>query len=369
MPEEINILHVSFHKDWRGGEQQATYLFEECLKKNCLQWVLCSEGNAMEQYCEEKGYPHYSFKKGFFKNFKNRKYLFDLCEKHHIQIIHAHDSQAHTLAFISCLFGNPIPIVVHRRVDFPVNNSYFSKLKYNIDCVKKYICVSHRIKEVLEPSLEDPSKITVIHSGIDVSRFEGKSPTGILRKEFQVPDGYAIIGNISALADHKDYFTFINTAQKLIEKGVKAKFLIIGDGPMEEEIRQYIAQKNLSDHIIMTGFRTDIPDVMPEFDIFLFTSKTEGLGTTVLDAFACGVPVVATQAGGIPEMVEHEQNGLLAPIGSAGELADQCLRVLNKEIDLSTLKNNAKKTVSQFSKEKMAERVFQVYKELYYKNS
>ena len=71
----------------------------------------------------------------------------------------------------------------------------------------------------------------------------------------------------------------------------------------------------------MTGFRKDIPKILPELDIFLFSSKTEGLGTSLLDAFACQVPVVATNAGGVPELIIHEKTGLLSPTKDPQSLA------------------------------------------------
>jgi len=367
MKETLRILHVSLQKDWRGGEQQAIYLFEEGIKMQYLQWVLCSEGNAMEEFCVLNGYPYYSIKSSFIKNFSNQKQLQDICEKHKIDIIHVHDSKAHTLAFLSCRFGNITPVVVSRRVDFPVRKSIFSKQKYNCVCIKKFICISHKIKEILEPDIEDTSKLTVIHSGIDISKFNGCFNKGILRKEFNIPDDEIIIGNVAAIADHKDYFTFVDTAGILLSKtDFKAKFLIIGDGPLRFEIEKYINSKNLSKHIIFTGFRNDIPDILPELDIFLFTSKTEGLGTSILDAMACGVAVVSTNAGGIPEIIKHEFNGMMSETGNADDLAQNIEKLLANNYLKQHLINNAKQTVLKFTKEYMAEQNFKIYRDVYF---
>lgn len=363
---EKKILHISSHRTWRGGEQQVSYLVNELQKYNCLQWILCAEGNAMEAYCEQNGIPHYSYQNVFRKSFKNQRILNDLCERHQIDLIHVHDSHSHTLAFMAALFGNERPIIVSRRVDFPVKDNFFSRKKYNHPAIRRYICVSNKIREVLEKDIEDKSKLRVVYSGIDVSRFQGKVNTHILHKNFGIPSDKLIIGNISAIADHKDHFTFVDTADILVRQGINAVFMIVGEGELDEEIRKYILSKNLEKHIIMTGFQDNIPDILPEFDVFLFTSKTEGLGTSLLDAFACRIPVVTTNAGGIPEIVSHEVNGLMAEVGDAEFLAQQTLRVLNDNHLREKLTENALKTLENFSSEKMAAETYKIYNEVFY---
>ena len=117
----------------------------------------------------------------------------------------------------------------------------------------------------------------------------------------------------------------------------------------------------LEDHIIFTGFRTDVPDILPELDLFLITSRTEGLGTTILDAFAAGVPVAATAGGGIPELVEHEVTGLLADPGDDRVLAGYLERLLRDDELRGRLIRNGRARVREFSKERTAERTVEIY--------
>lgn len=360
----MRILHISSHKTWRGGEQQMTYLLHELRKLGCFQWFFCSEGNAMHLYTNKMDLPSYSFKNGFLANFVNKGQLKEICYKHKIDLIHVHDSHSHTLAFISGLFGNKTPIIVSRRVDFPIRKSVFSKWKYNYSGIERIICISHKIKEIVAVDIKDKAKLVVVHSGIDLKRFEGKTNKGILRKEYNIEKEEWLIGNVSAIAPHKDYFTLVDTAEIVLNNGIKARFLLIGDGPMKEQIKEYINNKGLSDKIIMTGFRTDIPDVLPELDVFLFSSETEGLGTGVLDAIACKVPIVATRAGGVPEMIEHEKNGLLADIKDSKTLADNVIRILNNETFRKNIVQEAEKTLMNFTKESMAKKTFNVYEKV-----
>jgi glycosyltransferase involved in cell wall biosynthesis len=133
---------------------------------------------------------------------------------------------------------------------------------------------------------------------------------------------------------------------------------------LEPEIRDLIASKNLEQHFSLTGFRGDVDKLLPGLDIFLFTSKQEGFGTSLLDAFAAGVPVVATKVGGIPEIVQNEVNGLLAEAGDSEALAKQVLKLLQDPQLRQRLKRAALQRVRSFSTEKMAERTREVYQSL-----
>jgi glycosyltransferase involved in cell wall biosynthesis len=278
-----------------------------------------------------------------------------------------HTSYGHTLGVLSILFGSKANLVLSRRVDNPLRDNWFTKWKYNHPRIKKIIPVSHAIRKVLEKKLKNQSKLVTIHSGIDFTKFTDITHGNFLRTEFNIDDKVILIGNTSALSDHKDYPTFIKTARYLVDKGINAKFLIIGSGELKDLIEDKIREEKMEEHVIMTGFLTNLPLILPELDIFLMTSKTEGLGTSILDAFACEVPVVATDAGGIPEMVIHESTGLLSPVRDYLDLGENILRLVN-EIDLKDrLIKNAKKFLREnFSIKKTAAETLNVYEEIIY---
>ena len=202
----------------------------------------------------------------------------------------------------------------------------------------------------------------VVHSGIDLSKFKYKS-TGVLRKEFRVPDTTSIIATVAAIDPHKDYFTFVDTAAILLEKQTNLHFFIIGgDGGEATAIQTYIEKKGLQSFITSIGFRKDIPKILPEVDVFLFTSKEEGLGTSVLDALACKVPIVTTNAGGIPEMITPQKNGLLAPIGDSLQLAKHVTTILSKKEIANNFIENGAVVVQSFDKAKTAKKTYDIYR-------
>lgn len=359
----LNILHISTPKSWRGGEQQLFYLFEELEKKGIKQTLLCRKGSEIAKKAEAKGWNVIECNKRTAIDLHFAYQVKKVCKKLSITHIHTHDSHAHSFAILSAaIWGNKTPIVVSRRVDFAIKPTWFSKYKYNHELVKRILCVSDAIKEITAPDISNKEVLKTVHSGIDISRFVfQKEYPGILRKEYNVPLGKTIIGNVAAIAPHKDYFTFIDTVEKVMSQVENVHFFIIGTGPNEEEIKNYASLKKVNKHITFTGFRKDIPQILPELDIFLITSETEGLGTSVIDAFACKVPVVATRAGGIPELVIHEETGLLSDVKDSEGLAKNIISILNSEVATEDLITNQQHLLKQFTKEATAEKTLKEY--------
>jgi glycosyltransferase involved in cell wall biosynthesis len=359
----MHILHISTALSWRGGEQQLAYLLEGLQKKKIAQTVFCFEGSEIQKFCTNQAIDALTIARTSAFNPRLHFKLAGYCKRFKYDLVHAHDAHAHTMAVLAgLLFRLDLKLILSRKVDFPIKDSFFSRYKYNHSSIKKIICVSQKISEILSVDIKNKAVLTTIYDGIDSSRFKEKA-SGILRKEFGISTSELIIGNVAALADHKDYFTFVDVAELLLQKKVNAKFIIVGDGPERSAIVAYIEKKKLSKSIFLTGFRNDIAKILPEFDVFLFTSKTEGLGSSVLDAYACAVPVVATAAGGVPEIVLHEKTGLLSAVKQPQALADNVVRVLENSELKNSLIANASEWLSHFSKEKNAELTYQVYTE------
>ena len=254
-------------------------------------------------------------------------------------------------------------MVLSRRVAFPVRQNYFTRWKYNHPAIKKIICISETVKQVVSRSIDRPERLTVVYSGIDPQRF--KASSGYLVKQYPVAVGKLVIGTIAALSGSKDLYTFLDTAFIFQEIGIPCHFFIVGEGPERAGLEEYIARKELQPHVTLTGFVSNVPELLPDFDIYLTTAKEEGLGTSVLDAFASRVPVVATRAGGIPEMVIHRETGLLAGVGDAATLATYLREIAND----SSLKDKLVEAAYQhlldhFTKEKMAQGTVEVYQSL-----
>ena len=360
---KINVLHLSSEKSWRGGEQQIAYLIEELNRLGINNQITCRRNSAFAAYCQQQHWPFVSLPFANGVDLYTALAIKNLCQQQRIDLVHIHSAKSHSIAVLSATFGNPTPMVLSRRVDFPIRQNRSTQWKYNHSSIRKIVCVSEAIERIVRRGIKVPDKCTTVYSGVDIHRF--RPPVGFLRKRFSLDEATLLVVNTSAIADHKDYFTFVDTAEAFQSSGLDARFIIIGDGPEQEAICQYIAQKNLENMVLMTGFINNLEEVLPEADIFLITSKTEGLGTSVLDAFACRVPVVATQAGGIPEMVIHQETGLLAEVGDTVALAKHLETIMQEPALKEQMVENAyQRLLSQFTKEKMAQGTVDIYRSL-----
>lgn len=360
----MKILHLSSERSWRGGEQQIAYLIDELRKAGVENIVACRKGSAFEDFCRQQGIQHLSLSFSSSLDFRTALALKKYCRQQAPDLMHLHSSKSHSLAVLAAWLGNQIPMVLSRRVDFPLKANWLSHKKYNHPGIQRIICVSDAIKAIVQKSIVRPEKVICIHSGIDLDKFKTMASGSYLREKYNIPAGYWLVGNTAAIAPHKDYFTFVNTVELLEQEQFPAYYFIIGSGPMEQEIKAYVAEKGLNEKIIFTGFLKNIPEVLPELDLFLMTSKTEGLGTSLLDAFACKVPVVATAAGGIPEIVRHKKTGLLAPVGDATQLARQIQSLHQSPALRNQLSQEAFNLVQTFSKQHTGKETLAVYREI-----
>ncbi len=359
----MRVLHFSTPLSWRGGEQQLAYLVE-CMPKSVQSLIVCPAKSLLARHAKRNELPLRLLSSRRPFNPSSWREFGKAVAEFKPTLIHLHDPDAQAIAVLWATFSrSKIPMILSRKVDFPIKNSYFTRYKYNFSNIKRIICVSGAVREIVASAIEDVSKLRLIYDAIDLNRF-GNGQKRTLRDGYRIPDDHLIVGNIGALVPHKDYVTFINTADRLIHLGLKARFFIIGEGPDKSKLIKMIEDRGLGKQFVVTGFRHDIEDVFPELDIFLHPSETEGLGSSILDAFVCKVAVVATRAGGIVEIVKEEETGLLANVKDSDALAQQVMRLAENPELRHRLVSQAWSFVQDFSKERFAERHLQLYREV-----
>jgi L-malate glycosyltransferase len=359
----IRVLHLSSEKFWRGGEQQIAYLIEELNKVGVESYVCARRGSSFEKYCHRNNIPVRSF--GFYNSIDlpTTKGIRKCVKDWRIDLIHVHSAKSHRLAVMAASLGSRAPMVLSRRVNFPLHQNFSTYWKYNHYSIKKILCVSRAIEMNMRNFVREPEKCVTVYSGVDMHRFDGVVAND-LRAQYSMPESAVIVGTTIALDDSKDPITFVKTMKVLVEKNVPAYGVIVGDGPLRDRLRDWIAKEGLQEKIILTGFRADVKAMMAGFDYFMLTSIEEGLGTSILDSFLAKKPVVATNVGGIPEMVIHETTGMLAPARDYKALADCLLKLYNNSSLKDLVVHNASITVRNFAKEQMGQKTFEIYKDI-----
>jgi glycosyltransferase involved in cell wall biosynthesis len=321
------ILHLNTADTWRGGERQTLYLADGLKAKKIPQIIVGQPNSELEKRSSEnhKFIPH---KMRGEWDLKSVLGLIDIIKDNNVRLLHAHTAKAHTIALLAKFIYPNFYLVVSRRVDFHIGNNIFSKKKYTSPLIDMFLTVSNKIKEILIEDGINPEKIITVYSGIDPKRFSKKKNISYLKKEFSITSKTIVLGNIAALVDHKDQETLIK-AIALLPGNLKFKLLIVGEGELETKLKQLSSDLGLQDKITFTGFRNDIPEILNLLDIFTMTSKEEGLGTSILDAMINQLPMVVTDGGGIPEMIEHKKGGFVAEVKNIIQIYEYLLELIN----------------------------------------
>jgi glycosyltransferase involved in cell wall biosynthesis len=164
-----------------------------------------------------------------------------------------------------------------------------------------------------------------------------------------IPTSALVVGTIGRLTEQKGYTYLIEAASLILEQIPQSFFLIIGDGELADQLKHQAAQKEISSHVIFTGGRQDVEELLACMDLFVSSSLWEGLPTAILESMAAGVPIVATDIPGIRELIRDQWNGWLVPAGDATSMA-RVIRVALKNVkSRREFSNNARQDVQSLS--------------------
>ena len=356
--KQLTVLHIDFEKTWRGGQQQLFWLVEGLSKKGHKNFVVCRPESALQKKLAESNSDFFSVNMLFELDplaiYKTSKII----NKIKPDVVHLHSAHAHAIGLLaSKISKHKSKIVSSRRVDFHIK----SKRKYA--GVDRIIAISEGVKKVLLADGIDGKKISVVHSGVDLSRFENVNGD-YLYGELKIKKGAKIVGIVASLAPHKDHENFLKAAVLIKKEIPDVKFLIVGAGGLKDKLMKLVERLGVRDFVSFTGFRKDVPQLLTVFDVFVLSSYLEGLCTSVIDASASGVPVVATDVGGVGEIISNGVNGILVPPGNPEALAAAVASVLKNENIGKKFADAGRIKSKEFSKEKMAAGTEKVYSEL-----
>lgn len=246
-------------------------------------------------------------------------------------VVHAHDPHAVAVAALALSMSTQpkrAPLVAARRVDFRLKGNALSRWKY--DQVDLFICASEAIRRIVLSDGVPEERALTVHEGIDLERVAA-APEAPLHDELWLPHGSPVVGNVAALVPHKGQRHLIDAAAMVVRQVPDARFVVAGEGELRESLEHHVKHLHLEKHVFFTGFRTDVLSVIKAFDVFVMSSITEGLGTSLLDAMACRKPIVATEAGGIPEVVQDGITGFLVPPRDHHAMAEAIVKLLRDE--------------------------------------
>ncbi len=281
------------------------------------------------------------------------------------EIVHAHDPHGVAVAAAAIGYGGLVvkpTLVASRRVDFLLKLNALSQWKYRQ--VAMFLCASEAIRRILIGQGIPRERAQTIHEGIDLAHVDAAPPVSV-RETFWLPTNAPVVGCIGALVDHKGHRYLVHAAADVVRAVPDARVVILGEGALRDELSRLIHELGLERHVLLPGFRPDVLSLLKAFDLFVMPSTTEGLGTSILDAMACGKAVVASAVGGIPEVVEPEVTGLLVPPRDASALGAAIVRLLRDPSLAARFAAAGRARVEQrFTAERMVQETLDVYHRL-----
>lgn len=359
----MKIFHCDVRRIWAGGQNQLWRLAVGLRERGHRQWIVTRPESPLARRAASEGFEVIAQP---FRGEIDPRATLGLrrsIARHAPDVVHTHDPHSLTPAALAARIVRPRPLVVgHRRVDFHIRANRFSRWKYARGA-DHLIAISERVKEVLAEDGIPGGNVTVIHSGISIET--PPPPEGPdLRARAGAPTGVPLVLTIASTEAYKDHPTLIDAAGLLFERRPDARWVVLGTGGLFEQTVARAERCGHAERLRYLGFVEDARGLLPQADVFVLSSRTEGLGTSILDAMAAGVPVVSTAAGGIPEVIEDERTGLLVPPGDAAALAAAILRVLDDRALARRLADAAAVRVRDFDVRRTIERTEELYRRL-----
>lgn len=270
------------------------------------------------------------------------QFAVELVRQKKIDLIHAHLPRAHILAgLVGRMTDVPVVATIHGMdLDLLDLGAYYTAGTYLV-----VVCQQAYAQALIHGV--NPNRLALVRNAVDTQVYTPRGSKLDFRKTIQLPEDAPLVGFVGRLAWEKGPDDFIRTAGYVNARLPDVHFVIVGEGPMEAELRDMIVSSHLENRIHMTGLRTDTWNIYPALNVLAQTSRVEGMPLVLLEAMACGIPVAAMGIGGVPEIVEVGITGLLSAPGDWAGLGEALVDLLNVPCRISHMGMAARERIER----------------------
>ena len=290
--------------------------------------------------------------------------IFRWMRSHPMDILHTYLFGFHLFAGLPArILKVPVVLSSRRDVDYGVKGQEVWFENMGNFFVDRVICCAKAAERLtLQRERIQPKKVLTLYNGVDINRFSPPSNVKEIRRSLGIPDEAPVIGTVANLTPKKGYPYLLKAAEQIFDKVPSAWFLFVGFGYLEKELKEQAKKLSRPNQIVFTGLRHDIPMLLAAMDLFVLASLYEGLPNVLLEAMAMAKPVVATNVGGIPELIESGEDGLLVPPKDSEALASGILSFLTDPNSAEKIGLRAQEKIRKdFSLERMVEQYEALY--------
>ncbi len=349
--DKPRILHIDSGRSWRGGQRQVFLLAAGLRDLGYRVLVVAPAGSPLIRRAEHAGLPTYRLTLRSEWDIRAARELRAVAREWGANIVHAHDARSHSIARFALLGRRKTRLIVTRRVAFPPKQVRL-KYRYGVDA---FIAISHAVKAVMVKAGIPANRIDVVHSGIPTPQV--KRPRN-WRRERGWPTNTVVCGIVGAMTQEKGLDTISGIARRLPGEVFRRTRLVLLGGKGKGGTS--VAGVEGFD----AGFVEEIHDAVAGLDVLWHPSRSEGLGTSVIDAMAIGVPPIAFAVGGLPEVIEDGKSGILVPAGDVSAFMRAAAELITNEPLRARLAEGAKARAREFDSKRMIERTAEVYDRL-----
>ena len=361
----MKILHVETGRYLYGGAQQVAYLVQGLAERGIDNVLVCPPGAAIgAHFSRDRAWPRVRVLEtacngdldfGFVRRLRR------IIDAEQPQLVHLHSRRGADVLGGIAARRSGVPAVLSRRVDNP-EHPMWARWKYAR--YAKVICISKGIAEVLLAEGVAAERIAVVRSAVDAAPWTQPASRTEFCTEFKVDPDALLVGVAAQLIERKGHRVLLQALRDLPEH-TQLAVLFFGQGPLRSALEQEVRSLGLQQCVRFAGFRQDLARWMGCLDLLVHPAYREGLGVSLLQAAAAGVPIIASRAGGMPEAVGDGENGLLVPPGNAEALA-LALRRLIADPDLRRqfAAGGIARIAREFSIAAMVEGNLQIYRQL-----
>jgi glycosyltransferase involved in cell wall biosynthesis len=362
----VKILLVDLDTEWRGGQNQALLMLEGLNARNYVAELISPENSELGKRAQARGVtvhnvsPHFSRISAAFK-------ISELTKTGQFDIVHANEAHAVTSAWLARTHHR-LPFVISRRVGYPIRNSSIALSRYQ--AAARIIPISGWVAEKLASAGVSSEKITVVYEGVEIPRLPTPEVRRAARALWGVSDDSLLLGCVGVLLPDKGQDLLIRALAELRTEFPQTRLLLAGDGPDQSRLQQLATTLGISDAVVFAGFVKAMDPVYAALDVFLFPSRFEGLGTSLLSAMSYAVPSIAFHCCAFPEIIEDQKSGFLVETGDETALRNATATLLRDPAQARQIGKAARARIEQnFSAAKMVEAMIQVYESLVAKSS
>jgi glycosyltransferase involved in cell wall biosynthesis len=357
----MRIVHLEAGRQIYGGARQVGYLIAGLARLGIDNVLLCSRGSAIA--ASVRGAEVVELPLHGDLDVAQLRRIARALRTLAPDLLHVHSRRGADLYGGWSARRAGVPAVLTRRVE-SAELVLCARLKFR--AYARVIAISTAIREELIGRFGlDPATVALVPSAVDAEVYRPRADRGQLAQRFDLPSNSLVLGIVAQLVPRKGYPTLLRAFARLAATDSRLYLICFGRGPLAADLERQVAAFGLTGRVRFSGFRDDLPELLPEVDVLVHPAEREGLGVAVLEALAAGVPVVAARAGGITDVIEDGVTGLLAPPGDDGAFAAAIARVLaDAGLRETLIERGRRKVLADFSVSRMARGNLEIYEEV-----